>query len=327
MSTVNESALREFLTANLWPPGLQDALIKGISRYPARYFICDDSGSMIASDGNRLVGSATHYKMVPCTRWAELTDSLKFHVQLAQSAGAISEFRLLNNLPPVTIGTGDRNAYTLLLDAFDRSPSGGTPLCRHISEIVQQIRSFESQLRANSQKACVIICTDGESSDGDIAEAMKPLCTLPVWVVVRLCTDEERIVQYWENIDKSLELDMDVLDDLHGEAEQVFVLNSWLTFGQPLHHLREFGFNIKEFDLLDEQKLNLEQVRVICSIILGGRVDDYPHPEVDFKGFITEVNKRNKALPKVYDPITKQMHHWIKVDKLKSIYGKGCQIM
>jgi len=327
MSIVNESAVKEYLSANRWPNGLQEALIKGINRFPARYFICDDSGSMIASDGNRLVGSNDHFKVVPCSRWAELTDSLKFHVGLAQSAAAISEFRLLNNCPPVTIGTGDPNSYAMLLDAFDRSPSGGTPLCRHITEIVQQIRSFEPQLRANGQKACVIICTDGESSDGDIAAAMKPLCTLPVWVVVRLCTDEERIVQYWENIDKSLELDMDVMDDLHGEAEEANKFNSWLTFGPPLHQLREFGFNVKEFDLLDESKLTLEQIRVVCSIILGGRIDDYPHPEVDFKGFLIEVNRRNKALPKVYDPITKQMHHWIKVDKLKAIYGKGCQIM
>eukprot|EP01035_Chromulina_nebulosa_P021818 gene21818-28236_t len=298
MSIVNEPAVKEYLTANRWPPGLQDALIKGINSFPVRYFICDDSGSMATSDGNRLLPVNNTFKMVTCTRWSELTDSLKFHVRLAQSAGAISEFRLLNNCPPVTIGTGDSIGYNKILDAFDRSPSGGTPLCRHISEIVQQIRAFESQLRANGQKACVIICTDGESSDGDIAEAMKPLCTLPVWVVVRLCTDEEKIVDYWNNTDNAIELDMDVLDDLHGEAEEVYALNSWLTYGQPLHHLREFGFNIKEFDLLDEKKLDLEQIRVVCSIILGGRLDDYPHPEVDLRGFIAEVTKRNKALPK-----------------------------
>ena len=30
-------------------------------------------------------------------------------------------------------------------------------------------------LRANGHKAVVVIATDGESSDGDIADAMKPL--------------------------------------------------------------------------------------------------------------------------------------------------------
>ena len=45
----------------------------------------------------------------------------------------------------------------------------GTPLCRHIREVVAAIRAMESTLRENGQKACVIIATDGESSDGDIA--------------------------------------------------------------------------------------------------------------------------------------------------------------
>lgn len=59
-------------------------------------------------------------------------------------------------------------------------------------------------LRQTNQKVCVIIATDGESSDGDIAAAMRPLQQLPVWVVIRLCTDENRIVDYWNNIDNVL---------------------------------------------------------------------------------------------------------------------------
>ena len=50
------------------------------------------------------------------------------------------------------------------------------------------------QLRSNGQRAVVVIATDGESSDGDIAQAMRRLQTLPVWVVIRLCTDDDKIV-------------------------------------------------------------------------------------------------------------------------------------
>lgn len=58
--------------------------------------------------------------------------------------------------------------------------------------MIASIQENEAILRANGQKACVIIATDGESSDGDIAEAMRPLERLPCWVVVRLCTSDDR---------------------------------------------------------------------------------------------------------------------------------------
>ena len=100
---------------------------------------------------------------------------------------------------------------------------------------------MEGELRKNGQKATIVIATDGQSSDGDIAtvsltsdtfykhfsktfhnsQAMRPLQSLPVWVVIRLCTDNDSVVDYWNNIDGQLELDMDVLDDFASEAKEV----------------------------------------------------------------------------------------------------------
>lgn len=156
---------------------------------------------------------------------------------------------------------------TRICSLFDDSPSGGTPLCRHIREIIAQIRLVEHQLRSSGQKACIIIATDGESSDGDIAEALRPLKDMPAFVVVRLCTDEERIVEYWNNIDNVLELNVDVLDDLSGEAQEIRNVNPWFTYAEPMHRLREFGISLKEIDLLDEALLPKEQMKKVCRLM------------------------------------------------------------
>ena len=41
--------------------------------------------------------------------------------------------------------------------------------------------------------------------------------------------------------------------------------NSWLTYGEPLHRLREFGTIAKEMDLIDEAPLTMDEMKtMIC---------------------------------------------------------------
>ena len=60
--TISDEGLDNYLTKNGWPTGLRKMLISGLVTTPARFFICDDSGSMMSSDGNRLVGSGAQAK-------------------------------------------------------------------------------------------------------------------------------------------------------------------------------------------------------------------------------------------------------------------------
>lgn len=104
----NESGAKSFLTEYNWPSGLQDALVKSCRKIAIRYIITDDSGSMMTNDGHRLIGVGTkNAKMIQCTRWSELTSSLKFHAQLAHAAQAPTEFRLLNHCDPIMVGLAD----------------------------------------------------------------------------------------------------------------------------------------------------------------------------------------------------------------------------
>lgn len=195
---------------------------------------------------------------------------MKFHMKMARAAEAPSEFRLLNGAEPLKIGYGDAdeaNRLAILMAALDGSPGGGTPLCRHIGEVIEEIQLIESQLRSTGKKVCLVIATDGMASDGDVAQAMRPLKDLPVLVILRLCTNEEEVIEYWNGIDRDLELNIDVIDDQYGEAKELRSFNPWLTYGEQLHRLREFGNILKEIDLLDERELSKEHLRKICCLM------------------------------------------------------------
>ena len=318
----NEEACRRFLLANGWTTGLSTSLLKTLAKVPVRFVVCDDSGSMLTSDGHRRLGQ----KMVTCSRWAELTQSLKFHAELAETARAPTCFHLLNNAEPVLIGRHDDGgkAYQIFIDILENeSPGGDTPLCGVIREIAAKISELESELRANGQKAAVIICSDGESSDGDVAEALRPLQHLPCWVVIRLCTDHEEIVKYWNNIDENLELEMDVLDDIESEAREIAANNQWLVYTEPLHRIREFGCaTVKELDLIDESALNAEQMGVVVELLLGGS-DTLPHPEVDFDKFIRVVEARLRATPAEYCTIERKSKPPVSIRGLRARFGQG----
>jgi hypothetical protein len=134
---------KAFLNSEHWASGLQASVLQSVKKIPLRFFIVDDSGSMATVDGNRSVkttaNSSKHNmkKMIKCTRWSELTASLRFHVALADAFQAPTEFRFLNlnNSQPILVGDSKdtrKESMGLVLELLDESPSGQTPLCRQV---------------------------------------------------------------------------------------------------------------------------------------------------------------------------------------------------
>lgn len=65
----------------------------------------------------------------------------------------------------------------------------------HCANIITRWLHYSPRNGTTQGRGLVCMTTDSEFSDGNIAEAMRPLRDLLVWVVVRLCTNYETVVE------------------------------------------------------------------------------------------------------------------------------------
>jgi len=327
--------------------GLAQALQKNKQAFAQSIWIVDNSGSMQTEDGQRIVPYHGAYKFVHSTRWTEMVETVDYHSQLAALLQSPTTFRLLNDPGRVagpqqfSIAAENRQGA----DAIDSDlavaqqtmanaqPGGVTPLVPHLHEIRDELRRLEPQLRANGSKVAIVLATDGLPTDAQgyhsahvkqqFVDALRQLEALPVWIVVRLCTDEDAVVEYYNNLDAQLELSLEVLDDIVAEAKEVCEQNKWLTYGLPLHRMREHGFHHRLFDLLDERKLSKGELRQFFRLLFGSSFDEAPDPEVDWEAFVKLVGALQGKEKKVWNPITRKVAPWVDVKKLNKEYGHG----
>lgn len=105
----------------------------------------------------------------------------------------------------------------------------------------------------------VVLATDGIPSDwqgyggddvtNEFVSALKELEGLPVWVVIRLCTDEGNVTDFYNKLDGLLDLNLEVLDDFLGESKEVQQKNPWLNYALPMHRCRELGYHDRKYDV------------------------------------------------------------------------------
>ena len=117
------------------------------------------------------------------------------------------------------------------------------------------------------------------------------------------------------------QIDMDVLDDIAGEAAEIREANPWLYYSEPLHRLREFGSCLRELDLVDEAPLTSEQMAVVCAMLLSGPLDaPLPSPDVDFAAFLAHVKSLVAKSPLIFDPILRNLAPAVSLPRLAECY-------
>jgi len=215
------------------------------------------------------------------------------------------------------------------------SPSGITPLSRHVREIRDNIESMLPSLRSEGKRVAIILATDGLPSDdrgmsgtterNEFIQSLKSLQGLPVWIVIRLCTDEDEVVDFYNDLDSQLELSIEVLDDFVAEAKEVYNYNKCLNYTLALHRCREMGYHDRLFDLLDERRLTLGELRDFLFILFGEEVfDGVPDPEADFDAFSTRISLMVNNEKKQWNPIFKKPKRLIDMKTLNNEYNPSC---
>lgn len=352
-TTIDENQVQRLVEQG-FTSGLARSLAMNNLVFPLRIWVVDNSGSMQMTDGHRIIPTTKRndVRIVECTRWDEIKECVNYHAQMAALLNAPTTFRLLND-PGAAVGSQQFGVaekscsaaeimqdVQIAMSTMNKArPSGCTPLITHILEIQASVMEMSPKLLAEGKRVAIILATDGLPTDDygihndtirqQFVESLRLLEGLPVWVVVRLCTDEEDVVEFYNGLDEQLELSLEVLDDFLGEATEVNLRNPWLNYVLPLHRCREMGYHDRLFDMLDERKLTKGEVRDLCALLFGeSNFDGIPDPSVDWPGFFKNIERLLKKEKRHWNPIKKKLSPWIDLKKLNSIYGdSSCALM
>lgn len=364
------SDLKKEFGSSLW----KELCTNNCDTFPIRYWIIDNSYSMTQRDGHLILQNSSEdvVRTIACSRYDEIKECVNFHAELSSLISAPTEFRLLNDPKVIpqsfVVGQTDLNNYNDFKSMENNEekenimpcvthqevrrminrtePKGLTPLVTHINELRSKISNVAPKLRQNGQKAVIVIATDGLPTETNVdgheknkelfVKAMRSLEGLPIWIVIRLCTDDEHVVNFYNDLDEQLELSLEVLDDFESEALEVYEHNKWLNYTLPIHRLREAGFYDRVFDLIDERALTKSELRQFFMLLFGEEnFDSIPDPSIDWMGFLeaTERLLRLEGYNSLkWNPVKKKAMPLIDTYELNKKYGEqsnqcGCIMM
>ena len=133
----------------------------------------------------------------------------------------------------------DMEESTKMRTVLDAYPSDqAKTLAFHIGQCIDKIEHREKLLKNDKKRALMIICTGGEQSDDGVADLFVDFKSLPVFCIVRLCTPNRSVWDFWADIAKKNEGRFEIIRDTVTEAKTVQKLLPFLTYGEQLHKMR-----------------------------------------------------------------------------------------
>jgi hypothetical protein len=326
----------QFLKNEGFTMGMIKALNIQRQSFPLRVWILDNSSAMTAHDAKVLL-RGNYGNMDNVSRWEELKDCVKFHANVAARLLLPTRFALLNapqhGLPQYfslaqggNVGQEQQIIQSILTHVV---PNGPSPLTEQLQILYSYIASIAPQLRTKHQTVPIVLTTQGLPTNAasetssyviqEFVQSLRSFETLPVSIVLRLCTDDEKVIDFYNSLDRQLKLD--VLDDYYGEALEAYLRNPWLTYGVALHRYREMGFRVPVLDILDERSLTVHELRELCLFLFDEST--LPDPGVDWDSFVQSIVRCMSWEQSQWNPIKKSLSSWIDIVQLNQVYSPG----
>lgn len=104
---------------------------------------------------------------------------------------------------------------------------------------------------------------------------------------------------------------------------EVYLRNPWLTYGIGLHRIRESGLGTELMDDLDEKPFTIDEIRdFVAEFFIGkGGTFSIRNPNIDFDGFIQDVQSIVDKEKPVWNPVKNKLTPWLDIHKIKVVYA------
>ena len=205
-------------------------------------------------------------------------------------------------------------------------PCYTTPLSGHMWALYDQVSALCSSLLPG-QRVAIIVASDGvPSNPQSFLDAMEALQTLPVYLIVRLCTNDEASMHFWNTLDLDLGIPVEILDDFEEENRIAYAMNPWCNYCVGVQRAREWGFRSKLFEKLRERPLTHSELHDYCALIFGVKKDALADPRDQWEDFYYDIEALNARERRQYNPLTKRNRGWIDLKLMGKIYGGKSEV-